>query len=576
MKRFISMLLAMLMLLALLAGCGSEPDASADAVPGTADEETPAADTPAVSEPDTADDETYGLVTIQYGPYTYENVPYSTVLEGKGSTALPLVTDGTELEIAMMWTSAYVGSPNELYCYQAIEEATGIRIKWNTFAASEQWGLLFASDMLPDMVCTTTSTYPGGVDKAIEDEIYLAGNDYMDIMPNYSALLKCDPSIDKMSKTDTGNYWFPQITTGGEPAWLGALIRGDWLEDLGMEAPKTFDDWHEMLTRFNTEKGASGMCIEPNGGIGRWGHPAGLVVGYDTWGGLIAKNGTDIAFGYTEEGMREYVEMMAQWYQEGLIQIDFVSGLSGQDLYGNGSAGAFDVGMSFDIINFELTNTDEGNYVLPVPYPARTEAEYCNGHLRQYNASANYHGTFITTQAADRGTDEVCARWIDYLYSEQGGYERCFGKEGLTWEYGEDGYPHFTDFVRNNPDTSASQMKAITVDFATGAMYYPWFSQWDLATEKQNSCYEAWSATTGDDMWNVPTHITLTTEEAETYSAYYGDIETYVSETILKWIVGEMPLDDAAWNEYIQNVERMNVAECLEAYQAALDRYNQR
>ena len=40
-----------------------------------------------------------------------------------------------------------------------------------------------------------------------------------------------------------------------EPTWMGPQVREDWLKEMGLQSPVTYDDWYEMLTRARDEKG---------------------------------------------------------------------------------------------------------------------------------------------------------------------------------------------------------------------------------------------------------------------------------------------------------------------------------
>lgn len=54
-----------------------------------------------------------------------------------------------------------------------------------------------------------------------------------------------------------------------------------------------------------------------------------------------------------------------------------------------------------------------------------------------------------------------------------------------------------------------------------------------------------------------------------------SDVDTYMDENIIRFIIGELdPNDDAAWDNYISDMERLGVRDMIEVYQAALDRFN--
>ena len=70
----------------------------------------------------------------------------------------------------------------------------------------------------------------------------------------------------------------------------------------------------------------------------------------------------------------------------------------------------------------------------------------------------------------------------------------------------------------------------------------------------------------------LPAGLSLTTEESEDASALQADINTYVSECIPKFILGEMSVEDD-WDTFQQNCIDMGLEEVIAIYQDALDRY---
>ena len=68
----------------------------------------------------------------------------------------------------------------------------------------------------------------------------------------------------------------------------------------------------------------------------------------------------------------------------------------------------------------------------------------------------------------------------------------------------------------------------------------------------------------------------MTSDEGYTLTGIMSDVNTYMEENVIKFIVGEKELNDANWNEYVQTVEQMNVASAMDCIQAAVDRYEDR
>ena len=54
-----------------------------------------------------------------------------------------------------------------------------------------------------------------------------------------------------------------------------------------------------------------------------------------------------------------------------------------------------------------------------------------------------------------------------------------------------------------------------------------------------------------------------------------ADLSTYVSECLLKFIVGDMDLEKD-WDTYVANVEGMDLEKALECKKAAYERYQSR
>ncbi len=591
-RKLTALLLAALLLMGVLSACGGSTTTPSDTTDQTDQTQTPAAatsdktpdDKPAASD-ETPDDETPAdttddaptveaghMGTITYSGHEIENFPIVPANAGSGGLTMPLVDEPTTISAFCQFSSVRLATPADVLANQVLVEKTGVTIDWQTYTEPDQFSIMVASGLYADMIMTSKSTYTGGIDKAIEDEVYVPANDYFDYTPNFVNMLAADRSIDIQSKTDVGNYWFSCVQTGNEPAWCGPMLRTDWVAEAGMEIPQTYDDWYNLLVWARDEKGSTGMIPYQTGydSVG-----FGLIAGYDTMGGFYAKDGTEARYGFLDEGMRDYVAMMQKWYQEGLINKDFVSispwgGAS--DYVASGECGVLEFASYVFKPLFDAM-VGNGCSFDAVPYPARTADRQGDLHFRRYNFIIGDASSFITTAAVERGHDILCAQWLDYRYSMDGFAITNYGREGVTWEYGEDGMPHVTNFVLNPTDgRMTSEVMDDSQCSKTGGSFYSWLHAYDQYPDNVSIAYDIWDGSSKGD-WIMP-GITMTTEEAEAYAGVYGDIQTYTNEMILRFITGEQSMDK--WDDFVARIKSMDIQTALDCQQAALDRYNAR
>ena len=120
----------------------------------------------------------------------------------------------------------------------------------------------------------------------------------------------------------------------------GYLIRQDWLDDLGMDMPKTYDELHDVLTAFKDEKGADSAFVLPVSGTNDF-----VLGGFGVGATFYVEDDT-IKFGPMEEGFKEYLQLMNQWYSEGLMYNDFYNYANeimfdGTDMIGSGQVALY-------------------------------------------------------------------------------------------------------------------------------------------------------------------------------------------------------------------------------------------
>lgn len=145
-----------------------------------------------------------------------------------------------------------------------------------------------------------------------------------------------------------------------------------------------------------------------------------------------------------------------------------------------------------------------------------------------------------------------------------------YGKEGVTYEM-VDGKPVFTDFVLHNPD-GLSIEKALSV--YAGCNNKPFLVEKDYmlggyAYDVQKKSLDVW-ATPDAPIKDMPPQ-TMTNEEVQEYNSIMTDIQTYLDEFKLKFILGTEPLEN--FPQFVENIKNMNIDRAIEIRQAEYDRY---
>ena len=169
--------------------------------------------------------------------------------------------------------------------------------------------------------------------------------------------------------------------------------------------------------------------------------------------------------------------------------------------------------------------------------------------------------------------------FLDIVQSQQRGVQFTepgiqfanYGEEGVAFEYNENHEPVYTDFIIHNPDGYNP------MNFRN--MYTnPVFNNYGNATsifytysEVELDAFDVWNNNGTSDK-SLPT-LNLTTDENAAYAGVATTVYTYATEQILKWMIGEEPLDDAGWNAYVDQLYGYGLQDCMDVYQNAYDEF---
>ena len=559
-KKPVALLTAALTAASLLAGCGSSAGESTDA--GAQVKETSNANEAAETTAGGSDaEEAAAPAEVTYPLAEGGTLTYWLQLNPNVSANF---TNLGETELGKAW-----------------QEQTGVTVEFQHPASGqekEQFNLIVADGSLPDiMEWQWVKQYPGGPEKAIKDGVIIPLNDIFDqYCPNIKKYLAENPEVDKMIKTDDGNYFaFPFIRGEDKLCYtVGGFIRQDWLGGLGLEVPTTVDEWHEVLTAFKEKKGAEApLCFD-------WtnfkdSNPIAFAFKVGTANGtqFILDDEGKVAFAPAQEGYKEYLMTLNQWYEEGLIDRDIAT-LNGDQVTAkmtSDKAGA-SVGWAASRMQLFMTSAQQTNpeYTLVATPTPTTE----KGATPEYGYVENQFPDVAAAITSSCKNVELAAKFLDYGYSEAGHNLFNFGIEGVSYEM-KDGKAEYTDVVTNNPDgwpLAQSLAKYIRANyngpFIQDLNYLEQYLQ--LPTVKE--CPSVWAVP--DARKHTVPNITPTQDESKELATITNELGTYVAEMSLKFIFGTESFDN--WDNYIETLNGMKLDRALEIENAALERYNAR
>ena len=176
-----------------------------------------------------------------------------------------------------------------------------------------------------------------------------------------------------------------------------------------------------------------------------------------------------------------------------------------------------------------------------------------------------------TALSATCSAPELACGWLDYWYGDDGIMLMNYGVEGESYEL-KDGEVQYTDLVMNSPFNidSAVALKLYSIAGCSFGVQldertFPFYidCQMEAVSNWTDPC---------DGAWAYPA-VTFSTEESDVIGTRGPDVSTYISESVPRFIMGELNIADE-WDNFVSTVNSMGMEACVEVYQEALDRYN--
>lgn len=566
-KKLLSCLLTAVLAGSMLAGCGS----SSGNTSSTADSVPAENKTEAVSEE--------GGTQEQSDPADNTAINATGTVYDLGGLKLPICDPGSV-------TLTYMG--NDTWCagvsyndgtavQKEIENRTGIHIEWDTYSSDVETVLqtrLASMEGLPDMVEIPPFDSNVGVDTYSSNGVLIPLNDLIEeYAPNIKALFEKYPALEAMCTSSDGNIyalagWWGDINDY-VPDYL--YIRQDWLNNLGLEMPKTVDELYDVLVAFK-EQDANGngnpndeIPMATKNGIKQLYYLM-TGFGYDTNSLWYTDDSGKVHYAAVEDQYKEMLAFLNKCYSEGLISDDLDGTLLTQNITED-KVGivchdpADNMASSDDLAR--TSNPDCDYEFMPV-----IQADE-NGTARMTKRGLTWHYYGVTSACEN---PEAAVQWIDYVYASQDGLMLYnYGIEGMSYEYDDSGEIRFTDLITNN-ETYTSAFSALRSIGAwptyfindSGEAFMKIFE----GTKVETACKEAYG-----NMENPFPEMLGTAEESEVYTSIWPDLSTYLDEMFTAFVIGTESLDN--FDKYVETANSMGMQDIIDIKSAQYQRYQE-
>ena len=611
-KKLLALLLVLSVICTVLTGCGGAQTSSAPA--GSSAQETAGAapeapsektEAPAPAAPGSGEE---SAAPEEAEPETMDFTESNAAMDFTGfqemlktlTTELPVVDQPETLTYFFGYESSVLnylpgGELQNHQIWSALEDLTGVHVEMTIVDAStatDKLNLMLASGDFTDLM--NMSSYTSGVDAAYEQEIILDLGDQLEAnMPNYWTIIHSDQKL-LGEVQDSGKFLaiYPIKDEVANPQDMGPFVRMDWLEDLNMEVPTTYDELTKVLEVFKSEKN----CAEPMslyntvsmndgllmGGFGSMAELSTNGLSGNALNGYYQEDG-HVIYGATADGTRKFLSWLHMLYEKGLIDFENM-----QNRMINPFSELTAVACAQGDTGYMFSNQPfGGNYSVMAAsdygdpgcnwWPVQDVGETPGQEIPFFEevTLVDNIATILCVSTQCENV-ETALKFLDYGYSYAGsllynfGYQKGSGHEIESWDFNAEGRPEFDPAVFEQFGATAIGSSVLATKDLGGVIV-----DTRLAFEfgdRENACFDAWK--TNKRPANILGSATqFTAEEGQEAAGIYSDILTHVSTSVLQFINGDLDVDDdSVWKGYVSEIEAMDLGRLTEIVQTAYDR----
>lgn len=482
-----------------------------------------------------------------------------------------------------------------------LKEKTGIQLQCESYNG-ETWPTQFTLKMsnndLPDII------FAGFLDRADvnkwgEQGVFANWLDYADLMPNYIKFREEDPKSAAYETAENGAvYGNTFVRPNARSAVNDAtFISKKWLKAVGKEVPTTQEELLDVLRAFKTgDPNGNGKADEipmsfndKSGFRLNWILRAGFGI-YSTNNDFLIQADKDrkVYLADTTEAYKDYLKFLRQLYEEELLD-NACFAQTDDEFVQKTKADTVGIWTSWSGLLTSSGRSDADVYKDYAMYAGFTTKYTDEVIFPLYIKAAEGSRTLFTAKSK---YPEACARLIDWcLYTEDGYTMWVYGKEGVTFEYIDDGLgnkvPNSDKFADLKNYSSVDEWRAYKVALPGNSGNRELKATDKIIDNMTNEELQkmvdtnnpAYAGTAFMELFirnnkceeGFP-FLVFTSDEREAIGTKKAEIEEYIKVTRVGFINGTISIDDK-WDEYCNTIKSMGIDDIVAIYQQAYDRY---
>ncbi|TBL70745.1 extracellular solute-binding protein [Paenibacillus thalictri] len=460
----------------------------------------------------------------------------------------------TEISMMVPFYNAQPPATDTNDVFKKIQEYTNTNIKviWSPDASyADKLSVTLASGSLPKAIVVPAESMkkPFIVNAAQAGAFWEIGS-YLKDFPNLKTYVN-DVAIANTS-FDGKVYGLYRARPLGR---IGLIIRQDWLDNLGLQMPKTMDDFYNVAKAFTTQD------PDKNGKDDTYGFAYADDPFYAGINTLVTANGGFNGWGVKDGKVTpdfitpQYMDVMklfGKMYQEKLLNQDFaiVKGSQKYDAFNQGKAGM----MFTSIDNITLKYND----LLKLTPSAKLNIAptFTGPSGQKTNSTPGHQGVFMFPKSSVTSEAELkkILAYFDKMLDPQMVQLQMFGIEGKHMKM-ENGSPMITDAKAFADEVSPLQYMAIQPAWVANPNDAPLTKLYKQRFEENEKFLVA----------NVTDPLI-----SQTYSEKGTELDKIAQDARVKFVMGQ--IDEAGYNKLVSDWKTKGGDKVIEEYSAAYNK----